>query len=149
MLESCLFRIDENNERNNNRDRIDDSLHVSVKKKTQLQCVDVHVLSVYRCITNVNGIMSYMANNRKKGRGLTVDRHNVVVSQALMERHIIYTPKSTVNIIEGENIAPHDSGVDPPSSVLYGLSYNKTQSEISDLATVYYRSSTIKQEKGN
>ena len=67
-----------------------------------------------------------MSDNRKKGRGLTVDRRNVVVSLALMERHINYTQKSTVNTIE----------IAEPS--------DKT-----DLETVYYRSSTTEQEKGD
>ena len=105
---------------------MDDRLHVSVKKWGQLQCVDNHVLTVYHGITLVNGIRSYMADNRKKGRGLTVDRCNVVISLALMERHISYTHKSTVNTI--------DIAESP---------------EKTDLATVYYRSSTIEQEKGN
>ncbi len=67
-----------------------------------------------------------MPDNRKKGRGLTVDRRNVVVSLALMERHINYTKKSTVNTIQ----------VAEP--------FEKT-----DLETVYYRSNTIEQEKWN
>ena len=64
--------------------------------------------------------MSYIVFTRKLGRGLTVDRQNVVLSLALNERYSIYTRKSTVNIIEK-----------------------------ADLATVYYRSSIKKQEKGN
>jgi len=67
-----------------------------------------------------------MPDNRKKGRGLTVDGRNVVISLALMERHINYTQKSTVNTIK----------VTEPS-------------EKTDLETVYYRSNTIEQEKGN
>lgn len=107
-------------ERNKGRDGVDDSLHVSINKKGQLQRVDNHVPDVYRGITTVNGIRSYRAGNRKKVRGLTVDRSNVVISLARMERHIICTQKSTVNNIES-----------------------------ADLATVYYISSIIEQGKGS
>jgi len=86
----------------------------------QLQRVDNHVPDVYSDITSVNGIRSYRADNRKKVRGLTMDRSNVGISLALMERHIIYTQKSIVNTIES-----------------------------TDLATVYYISSIIEQGKGS
>lgn len=117
---SRLFLRASFNERDKDRISVDDSLHVSVNNIGQLQRVDNHVPDVYRGITTVNGIRSYRADNRKKVRGLTVDRSNVVISLALMERHISYTQKSAVNTIES-----------------------------TDLATVYYISSIIEQRKGS
>ena len=114
-----LFHRASFNERDKDRISVDDSLHVSVNNMGKLQRVDNHVPDVYRGITTVNGIRSYRADYRKKVRGLTVDRSNVVISLALMERHIIYTQKFTVNTIES-----------------------------TDLATVYYISSIIEQEMG-
>ena len=89
-----------------------------------------------------------MADNRKKGRGLTVERQKVVVSLALLEQHINYTEKSTVNLIKLRTETTFDYGTGSWNSFPIGLGEVSAPSGKSDLTTVYYRLNTIKLEKG-
>ena len=76
-----------------------------------------------------------------------MERQKVVISLALMEQHINYTEKSTVNLIKPRTETTYDYGTGSWNSFPFGLGEVVAPSGKGDLTTVYYRLSTIKLEK--